>query len=170
MNNHVCRLCGRKNREGCYCPDCVPRWQLRKQLNTINPDTANMVLVDFRAKNDMGYPAAAHFAGVDKASWRAAELGKELTKRLMIKIAEAIEVDVARLFQGYTQISYSRQTGNRIIKGVLPKAEAIDHSHITKKTNLKPGESQHLLSMDCRKAKEAGYGHSYGLWRAGVII
>jgi hypothetical protein len=129
-----------------------------------------MVLVDFRAKNDMGYPAASHFAGVDKSSWRSAELGKVLTMRIMKKIAEAIEVDVSRLFQGYTQISYSRQTGTRIIKGIMPKAEAIDHNHVTKKVSLKPGESQHLLSVDCRKAKEAGYGHSYGLWRAGVII
>lgn len=170
MNNHVCRLCGKRNREGCYCPDCVPRWQLRKQLNAIDPNTANMILVDFRAKNDMGYPAASHFAGVDKNTWRTAELGKALTMRVMNKIAEAVEIDVSKLFQGYVHISYSRQTRTRIIKGVLPKSEAINNSRVTKKANLKPGESQHLLSMDCREAAKAGYGHSYGLWRAGVII
>jgi hypothetical protein len=129
-----------------------------------------MVLVDFRAKNDMGYPAASHFAGVDKNTWRTAELGKALTMRVMNKIAEAVEMDVSKLFQGYVHISYSRQTKTRIVKGVLPKSESIDHNHVTKKVSLKPGESQHLLSVDCRKAKEAGYGHSYGLWRAGVII
>lgn len=170
MNDHVCRLCGSKNKEGCYCPDCVPRWKLRKQLNSIDPSTANMALVDFRAKNDMGYHSVAHFTGVDKDTWRTAELGKALTMRTMNKIAEAVEMDVSKLFQGYVQISYSRQTGTRIIKGVLPKAKVVNDSNVTKKINLKPGESQHLLSMDCRKAKEAGYGHSYGKWRAGVII
>lgn len=35
---------------------------------------------------------------------------------------------------------------------------------------LRYGDNQKLISADCRKAKEAGYGHSYGKWRAGVII
>lgn len=33
---------------------------------------------------------------------------------------------------------------------------------------LRYGDNQKLIAADCRKAMAAGYGHSYGKWRANV--
>lgn len=60
------------------------------------------------------------------------------------------------LFLGYAEVN---EHGVPIKKKEKPKTVA-----------LRPGENQHLLALDCREAEKAGYGHSYGKWRAGIII
>lgn len=157
MSEFVCRLCGRRTRYKLYCEKCVKSQRLRSSLNHVEPKTANMVIVDFRAKNQMDILKAARLANVDKESWRSAEIDnrKGLSREVMSKIAYLIGYPVESLFNGYIEIGLGRSK----------KRIGIGSSRNSR--NLLPGENQELLSKEAKIAKDQGY-NSYGKWRAGI--
>lgn len=166
-----CRLCNQLNREGMYCAECVPLTELRNDLNRHDPKKTNMMLLDFRAQNGLGIRSAANFANVDKSRWKTAETDpkKGLTRKVMSKIAGAVGIELETLFRGYAEISIGKVGGGGRIIGVIGTGET-DPKKAAKPraVHLPPGVNQHLISMDAREAEKAGYGHSYGRWRAAT--
>lgn len=152
MKKHICRLCGKKNTFGIYCDKCVPSATLRNALNVIKTRYANMHMVDFRARNGLSLAAAGELSGVHMTIWRDLERNRKArtTKRTAAKIAAALEKAPEVLFADMAPPPPPPQE---------PKYKP-----------LPPGVNQHLIALDCREAEKAGYGHSYGLWRAGIII
>lgn len=166
---NICRLCGAENEFGMYCGACVPTPELRNELNRRDPSKTNMMLLDFRAQNELSGRKASYYCNVDDASWRTAERDpkKGLTMKVMEKIAHAVGIDVETLFNGYLVLRSGKTWNAEKIAGVVGQTKAPKKPRAV---HLRPGESQHLLALDCREAEKAGYGHSYGKWRAGVII
>ena len=162
----ICRLCGAENKFGMYCEKCVENPQLRRQLNQCNPKKTNMMLLDFRAKNGLSYRAAGESVQSDVSRWKTAELypNKGLTRPVMQRIADFVGIELETLFNGYVELQMGNHKSGGRIKRVIGKDEP-PKTVKPRAIPLPPGVSQHLLSMDCREAAKAGYGHSYGLWR-----
>lgn len=169
---NVCRLCGSTNKFGMYCAMCVPNPQLRRQLNRFDPDKTNMMLLDFRARNGLSYIAAGHAIRSDGSRWRIAEIAPKqgLTGELMQRIADFVGIDMETLFYGYVELHRGNPKTGGKIKRVIGKDNAPAAPKKPRTIHLPPGVNQHLIALDCREAEKAGYGHSYGKWRAGVII
>ena len=148
MKKHVCRLCGGKNTFGIYCDKCVPSATLRGALNAIKTRKANMHMVDFRARNGLSVVAAGEVSGTYPSIWRDLEINRKArtTKRTAAKIAKAMDMDPKELFSD-------------MAPPPPPPPEP-------KYKPLPPGVNQKLLAQDSREAAKAGYGNSYGLWRA----
>lgn len=167
-----CRLCGDLNNDGMYCATCVPNPQLRRQINASDPDKTNMMLIDFRAKNGLSQRTAGLAIQSDVSRWQIAETAPQqgLTGHIMQRISDFVGIDVETLFYGYVELQMGNSKNGGRIKRVIGKAAAPEKPKKPRTVHLPPGVNQHLISLDCREAEKAGYGHHYGWWRAGVII
>lgn len=150
MSKHICRLCGRENDEGNYCPACVPSAHLRNRCNSKPENAANMYMVDYRARTGAGIQKVSEIAHVHYNVWRAAESDRRS------RINRSVAQKVARLLGMAPEVLFADSVTFRPPE-VKPRHK-----------KLKPGESQRLLEQDCAKAKQAGYGAHYGKWRADV--
>lgn len=158
------------------CPACREEMRQKNEQweKAVQKEGYNMALYHARKEARLSRRALAKLAGVSESSYSKCESGElDLSEPKRARVARVLKKPVEALWEHPYRVRCRNCLSSFTpVKGemVCPQCREDARRTAQRARAQAPGANQKLLAQDCRKAMEAGYGHHYGLWRAGVII